>query len=260
MTPDGMYTAQLQAGMGLVGETTALLDLWSPGMSALSLQETALRSGHFPTMTARRLRNIVKECFAPRYLVRGGAPARHLKTLMPSVGKVDLAQLLLLFTCRANPILGDFIRQIYWPRYAASYASIANSEAQSFVSSAIQEGKTGKPWSATVIRSIAGRLTGCCADYGMLERGIRKERRILPFRISPVTATYLAYDLHFDGVGDGALPAHTDWQLFGLAREDVIDELKRLSLRGLFIIQAAGEVVRISWKQPNMEAVCDVIA
>ena len=79
------------------------------------------------------------------------------------------------------------------------------------------------------------------------------------FRISPITAAYLAYDLHFEGVSDGSLAAHADWQLFGMTREDVIDELKKLSLRGLFIIQAAGEVVRISWKQPTMEAACNVI-
>jgi len=48
--------------------------------------------------------------------------------------------------------------------------------------------------------------------------------------------------------------------LFGLAREDVLDELKKLSLKGHLIVQAAGDAVRISWKQPNMEALCDVLS
>ena len=65
------YTSQLGAGLGLVNETKTLLDLWSPGMSANQLHEAALESGRFPTVTARRLRNIVVECFAPRYLVAG---------------------------------------------------------------------------------------------------------------------------------------------------------------------------------------------
>jgi hypothetical protein len=40
----------------------------------------------------------------------------------------------------------------------------------------------------------------------------------------------------------------------------VLEELKRLSLKGMLIVQAAGDVIRISWKQPNMEALCDVLA
>jgi hypothetical protein len=83
---------------------------------------------------------------------------------------------------------------------------------------------------------------------------------MLPYRISPSVAAYLAHELHFRGISDNALLAHEDWQLFGLAREDVLNEVKRLSLMGLLIVQAAGDVIRISWKQPNMETLCDVIA
>ena len=70
------YTSQLGAGLGLANETKTLLDLWSPGMSANQLREAALESGRFPTVTARRLRNIVVECFAPP-LPRGGRWACH---------------------------------------------------------------------------------------------------------------------------------------------------------------------------------------
>lgn len=39
----------------------------------------------------------------------------------------------------------------------------------------------------------------------MLERGLRSNRRILPFRIAAPVAAYLAYELHHSGVGDNAL-------------------------------------------------------
>ena len=109
---DKPYTTQLQAGLGLVTETKTLLDLWTPGMSANQLHRIALDSGRFPSVTARRLRNIVVECFAPRYLVAGGTPAKHLKRLGADFHGSDLAQLMLLFTSRANPILERF----YSPR------------------------------------------------------------------------------------------------------------------------------------------------
>jgi hypothetical protein len=260
VTKSKPYTTQLQAGLGLVNETKTLLDLWVTGVSANQLHQVALESGRFPNVTARRLRNIVVECFAPRYLVAGGTPAAHLKRLATAISTADLTQLLLVFTSRANPILGDFVRQVYWARYAGGYTHVTNDDARAFVERGIDDGKTVKHWSETTVRRVSAYLTGCCADYGMLERGLRSSRSILPFRISPTVAAYLAYELHLAGIGDNALLAHEDWQLFGLAREDVLEEIKRLSLKGLLIVQVAGDVIRISWKQPDMEALCDVLA
>lgn len=67
MAQIAQYTAKLQAGLGLVAETKLLLRIWDPGMTASTLYKEALASGQFPNVTARRLRNIVVECFAPRY-------------------------------------------------------------------------------------------------------------------------------------------------------------------------------------------------
>ena len=259
MAKPASYTTQLQAGLGLVDETKTLLDLWSHGMSSTGLYQVALESGRFPTITARRLRNIVTECFAPRYLTAQGTPAAHLKHLVSKLPPADLTQLMLIFTSRANPIFGDFIRDVYWARYAGGYTQVTNDDARAFVERAIDDGKTSKRWSETTVRRMSAYLTGCCADYGMLERGLRSSRRIVPFRISPTAAAYLAYELHFSEVGDNALLSHEEWQLFGLEREDVVEELKRLSLTGSLIFQAAGDVIRISWKKNNMEAVCDAL-
>ena len=60
-------------------------------------------------------------------------------------------------------------------------------------------------------------------------------------------------------MGDNAVLMHEDWQLYGLDREDVLAEIKRLSLKGLLLVQVAGDAVRISWKYPNMEVLCDVL-
>lgn len=258
--PTKSYTTQLQAGLGLVDETKTLLELWTPGTTAIRLYERALESGRFPTVAARRLRNIVLECFAPRYLTDGGVAASHLKRLVGRIATNDLTQLLLVFTSRANPILGDFVRQVYWARYAGGYTQVTSDDARAFVERGIDDGRTLKRWSETTVRRVSAYLTGCCADYGLLERGLRSSRRILPMRMSPVAAAYLAYELHLSGVGDNALLAHADWKLFGLEREDVLEEIKRLSLKGWLIVQAAGDTIRISWKYQDMEALCDVLA
>jgi Putative inner membrane protein (DUF1819) len=241
--------------------------MWQPAMDPASLYQAALHSGCFPNVSARRLRNIVVECFAPRYLVQHGLPAIHLKKLEHAFTFQELGQLLFLYTCRANLILADFVRLVYWDRYAAGHEVINNRDtnafnrgANAFVAQAVRDGKTQRPWSERMIKNVASYLTGCCADYGLLEKGPKSERKILPFRLESRVAAYLAYDLYCAGLGDNSVIGHEDWALFGLDRNDVRDEFKRLSLQGYLIVQSAGEVTRISWHYTSMEELTDVIA
>jgi hypothetical protein len=253
------YTTQLGAGLGLIAETSALLELWQPPMDSSALYQVALQSGRFPNVSARRLRNIIMECFAPRYLIHKGRPAVHLKKLEHAFTAQELSQLFFLYTCRAHLILTDFVRQVYWHRYAAGYEAISNKDANAFVAQAVRDGKTQKLWSDNMIDRVASYLTGCCADYGLLEEGQKSERKILPFRLESRVAAYLAYDLHGAGLGDNSIMGHEDWALFGLDRNDVRLEFKRLSLQGYVIIQSAGEVTRIGWHYSSLEELTDVI-
>lgn len=245
---DKLYTAQLQAGLGMIPETRILLELWEDGMDSGTLNKAALNSGRFPGVSARRLHNLVTECFTPRYLVDDAAPARLLKALGPALSSRESEQLMFLFTCRAHSILADFVRQVYWPTYAAGRPVLGNDEARVFITRANQQGKTTTPWSDSTIVHVTRYVTGCCADFGLLERGARSVRRILPYRIEPRVVPILAYDLHFAGLGDNHVTMDPDWSLFGLDPADVLAELKRLALKGLIIVQAAGNAVHIGWQ------------
>lgn len=254
------YTTKLQAGLGMIDETRSLLELWNEGIEPAALSQRALESGRFPNMSARRVRNLVIECFAPRYITAPQCPAGLLKALSDVLSLREFEQLLFVYTCRANPILADFIREVYWPMYSAGRETISNDDARKFVVEANHDGKTSAPWSQTTIRRVSSYLTGSCADFGLLESGSKSVRKILPFRIESRAVIVLAYDLHFAGNGDNKILAHPDWELFGLSREDVLAELKRLSLKGLFIIQTAGGVTRIGWQCKNFEELVDVVA
>jgi len=260
MKNNKLYTTQLQAGLGVLDETRILLDLWQPGMKVPNLFQTALDSGYFPNVTARRLRNIVAECFAPRYLVSKDYPAVLLKSLINNVSSTVLSQMLFLFTARANVILVDFVKMVYWPKYSGSHDTISNDEARDFVIQTNQHGKTTRPWSESTIKCVSTYLTGCCADFGLLETGRKSVRRITPYRVEQKTIALLAYDLHFSGLGDNSVIAHPDWELFGLQKEDLRDEMKRLSLKGFFIIQTAGDIIRIGWNYKNWEELVNVIS
>ena len=255
-----MYTTQLQAGLGLVHETRLLLDIWQIGITATDLKIEALRSGQFPNVSARRLRNVVIECFAPRYLVQEGAPATFLKKLSASLSTQEVTQLFFLYTSRANLILADFVRKVYWEKYAAGGDLVAKEDVKAFIRRGIDDGKTVKRWAENTITRVSNYLIGCCADYGLLGKRTLKGRHIVPFRIEPKVTAYITHDLHFSGLGDNAVTGSPDWQLFGMTRSDVREELKRLSLKGYFVHQSAGEVTHISWKYKSMEEFVDVLA
>lgn len=259
MSQQRYYTTQLQAGLGLLEETRQLLQVYQPGMSASQLYEAALASGRFPLVTARRLRNIVAECFAPRYM-RDPYVAARLKSLVDRFTTAELNQLLFIYTARANLVLADFVREVYWARYSAGRNDLQLEDARTFVANSVREGKTQKPWSETTIKRISSYLMGCCADYGLLTTTGRNQRSIAAYRILPKVAAYLAYDLKFSGLGDNQIVSSSDWDLFGLERTDVRDQLKRLSLQGLLIFQAASDVVHIGWTYKSMEELIDVIA
>ncbi|MBL7230765.1 MAG: DUF1819 family protein [Pseudomonas sp.] len=259
MSQQHYYTTQLQAGLGLLEETRQLLQVYQPGMTASQLYEAALASGRFPLVTARRLRNIVAECFAPRYM-RDPYVAARLKSLVDRFTTAELNQLLFIYTARANLVLADFVREVYWARYSAGRNDIQLEDARTFVANSVREGKTQKPWSETTIKRISSYLMGCCADYGLLTTTGRNQRSIAAYRILPKVAAYLAYDLKFSGLGDNQIVSSSDWDLFGLERTDVRDQLKRLSLQGLLIFQAASDVVHIGWTYKSMEELIDVIA
>jgi hypothetical protein len=259
MIENTYYTTQLQAGLGLIEETQSLLSEWQFGMSTQELFQKALASGIFSNITARRLRNIIAECFAPRYLNPKLQPATWLRQLSQSNKASSLNQLFFIYTARANLIFRDFMTELYWERYAAGYTELRNEDSKEFVYRATNDGKTKKLWSDTTIKRLSSYLLSLCVDYNLLKPLTRTTRQITPVRLEPCVVIILAYDLHLQGITDNNLINHEDWLLFGMQPEDVREELKALSIHKLWIMQAAADVVSISWLCENMEKVIDVI-
>jgi hypothetical protein len=228
-------------------------------MTGTELFKVALESGKFPNISARRLKNLILEGFAPRYLIQDDKPAIYIKSLQNNSSNKELSQILYLYTCRRNRIFYDFVNEIYWKAYSSGQESISIDQARNFVINANQDGKTSKPWGASMIQRVPVYLVGTCADFGLVEKKKSAVRKILPFRIETSTVLYLVYDLHFSGFSDIGILNHTDWGLFGLNRYDVLDELKLLSLKNWFIVQSAGDIIKISWQYRNMEDLIDAI-
>jgi hypothetical protein len=254
------YTTQLGAGLGMFDESQALLRLYQDGDSISALANRAIREGVFAQMTARRIQNLVKEMFAPRFLAGSVPAAKHLKLLLTkNLQSEDWNQIFLIHTARAQTILGDFIREVFWAQYAGGATHLSRQQAELFISRAMDAGITTKRWSETMARRVAEYLMGACSDFSLLDRQARRERRILPFVVRPKVALYLAHDLHFTPVSDASVVTSPDWGLFGLSPHDALAELRRVSQDGRMIVQSGADLVHISWSHRSMEEFCHAI-
>lgn len=253
------YNARLTAGLGMLEETQQLLGLWKEGLNGAALTAAALESGLFPGSSARSLKNMIGDAFASRYLTDRGAPAKLLKLVLAEDLSVVFRQMCFVFTCRSNRILADFVISVYWPAYAAGKELISNAESLEFVRRVNNEGLTTAVWTDSIQRRVASYLTGCCADFGLLEAGMKKERRILPFRVDSRTTAILAYAMHFVGLGDLAVINDESWSWFGCDQREVLSELQRWARKNLFVIQSGAELVRIDWTCKSMQEVIDGI-
>ena len=254
MVTEKNYTTQLQAGLGMISETMALLRLWEPGMIPAHLANRAVETGLFSRTTARRSRNLVAEMFAPRYLANEGTAASRIKYLLEQrFPHESLEQIFFLQTARVQQVFGDFVIEVYWPKYSAGADNLSKDDAEQFIHRALDTGRMQKRWSASSIKRVSGYLIGCCIDFGLLAKVGHTKRAIKRFSIRKDVALYLAYDLHFIGLSDMDVVQHPDWHLFGLEVQEVIGLVKNLGHDGHLLIQSMADLVQISWKYRTME-------
>ena len=255
------YSTELRKGRGAVAETLTLLGSWTPGMPSTALQALAVEQGIFGSSSAQRARDLVSVVFARRYLADGGEPATHLQYLLErGTDRAVLKQLMLVYTSRRNVMLRDFNAEVYWPAFAAGAAALSIDDADDFLKRAAADGRIARPWSEVMRKRIAGDLLSTLADFGLLEDLKRPIKPIRSYRLLPDTVLFLAHEIHFKGFSDNSILESPDWRLFGLAREDVVQQLDRVSRAGHYILQYSGDLLRISWRYQTMEECLDAIA
>ena len=250
---DALYTADLSKGQGQIPETMALLRCWEPGISVSAFKDKVLREGVIGRATALRVNDIVGRIFSVRFLADEGRPARWMKQLIELGGtERNLSQLFFLHAARGHAALRDFVAEVYWGRVMTGSDEITKQDMIDFIQASTNLGRIAPPWSESTVARMARYLGTCLGDFGLASKDRAGKRQILPFDIKPLTALYLAHDLHFSGFGDRAVLEHRDWALFGIGAMDVRRELERIG-SGHLIVQYSADVVTISWKHETME-------
>jgi BrxA len=254
------YTQALAKGGALLAETRILLQAWRPGEENAAFGERILREDLLGRATARRVLDIVR-VFTLRFLTPTDAPARCLQALVAGNAPRELySDLVFYYTALRDDLLRDFVVQRYWPAVREGRLTLSNHEVRSLILDAELDGRIRAPWSAEIKRDMAGRVMIALTEFGLLTEFKPAKREILPYRPADVTLAYLAYLLHGEGVTDASLAEQPAWTLFGLEPQDVWNRLDALAGDGWFIVQRAGQVVRITWTYSAMEEVVHALA
>jgi hypothetical protein len=170
-----------------------------------------------------------------------------------------LRQLMFLYTARHNAVLYDFLTQVYWRKATSTAGEVTKDDTRDFLERAVLCGQIQPRWSDSMMERVTRYLLGTLEDFQMIAGNRHGRRQTTSPVIMEQTVLFLAYNLHFRSVGDGEVPSHPDWALFGLSLAQVLSLLDSAAAKGHLHIQNAGQVIRIEWKYSDMNHVIHAI-
>lgn len=244
------YNSNLLKGTGLIQEMLVLIEEYNQSESAQDFQKRVLEEGLLSKSTDNRTIDVVRNIFRTRFLNQKLDVTAYIKSMRNEYVSMEvITQLFLIYTCRANPILGDFISEIYYSHTKNGKSKISAEDPKIFIRAAIGDGRIQTSWSSSTIEKVSEHINACLIDFGLVD----KSKQILPFRAIDLTVNYLLHELHFQGYSEMEILHHRDWQIFDLDSSSLVSIAERISFRGTFIFQFSGEILKIGWNYDNME-------
>lgn len=243
------YNSNLLKGTGLIQEMLILMDSYDKTEPFKEFQNRVVKDDLLSKSTENRVIDIVRNIFKDRFLGYDIDVPGILKDMREEyVGMSVLSQIYLLYTCRANKLLVDFILEVYYEKFNSGSYVLKASDPKDFIKQVLSDGRISSSWSDSTISKVSEHIIATLIDFELIERN----KTLINFRVLDLTANYLAHELHFRGVSDNNIWTHQDWKIFGLNANAVIKIFERLSNQGTFIMQFSGELLSISWKNKSM--------
>ncbi len=245
-------TAQFAQGASLINETLVLLPAYQEGMTRRQFSKHVIENGLMPSCTERRITNVVEEVFFKRFVERNPALPKWLATIRErGLLLEEFRQILMVYCARDMALYYNFITDVLNPLRQQGCDSMDKSYAIDYLVKLQEEGKIY--WKETVHKKISSSLNTALKNFDQ----VSSKGKILEYRPSDFTFLYFLHELHFSVLSDSAIVKDTDWQLFGMTREDVISRIMDLNIKGGYIAQYSGDLITISWKYKTMEEFID---
>lgn len=245
---DTQYNYKLGKGCGLIEETLSLLAIYQDGMTKDTLAEFVHDSNALSKCTDIRSRDIIKQVFYPRFMLRNPKvpmwlkEIRHRGLMLP-----QFKQLLMIYCARENAIMYDYLVNCFNSLKLDGATKVDVEGIKRFVNNIVNSGLAD--WGETTCIRQVRNIKGVLMDFDMMD----KRGNILPYEASNFTILYLMHELHFAGLSDVAIWNHEDWQLFGLDKYQLQERIMDQNIRGGYIAQCTGDLMTISWNYNTME-------
>lgn len=251
-----VYNSDLLKGTGLIQEIMVLIDIFKKGMTKDELISQVLELNPLAKEHENRTKDIVNRAFQNRFLKEGESTVLEMQQLRSGYVSLEIiSQIIFIYTCRANLILFDFVKEVFQPLAQSRTLMMPDKAPLNFIEGAIRDGRIPKKWAYSTKQKVSEHITACLIDFKLIDRS----KRVLPYFIDDLTANYWIHKQHFAGVSDSAILFLDEWNLFGLNQQDVAGILNRLSLSGHFVVQHSGELTKIAWKNQSMNEFIDGI-
>jgi hypothetical protein len=119
---------------------------------------------------------------------------------------------LLLHTARQDRLLYDFVQQVVVPRWYAGVYKIIRSDVQGFLDKAQEEHAEILGWSYTTRERLSNSVLTVLRDCRLLKGEANKH--IVAPHIPMQVAHHLVHLLLAEGIAEGDMARHPDWQLW----------------------------------------------
>ena len=253
------YTTNVQKGGALIRECRMLLLEWLPAESIDQFLERVSAHNVLGKLSRRRVRDIVKRIFIPRFngtRTPGAAPVRRLLESGAAPEVVD--RIFYYHAALADDLLYDFAGDFLNRKRSEGGYEVTVAEAEEFLLRLQRSGQLERPWSPATRTKVARGLLAACRDFHLLAGAARK--RLAPVALPMEVSVYVAYHLK-ETVGSASrIIAHPDWRLFFLNPRDVEQMFLGAHQEDWLKYNAAGGVVRVDWHFSNLMEAVDALA
>lgn len=239
----------------MIRECRILLQEWLPGESSDQFLDRVTGQNVLGKLSRRRVRDIVKRIFIPRFNEAKTPGTMPVLRLLKSGAALDVMDRILYYhAALADDLLYEFAGEFLYRKHSGGGYGITISETNEFLLSMQRSGQLEHPWSPSTRIKVARGLLAACRDFHLLQGAARKRLApvVMPFEVFIYVAHYLK-----EKVGSASrIIEHPDWSLFLLNHREIEQMFLRAHQEDWLKYNAAGGVVRIDWHLPNlMEAV-----
>ncbi|MBI4586095.1 MAG: DUF1819 family protein [Planctomycetes bacterium] len=252
-----LYSSQIIKAGALLEDTSIFLSLWRKDL----FMEENLRRFRQENLLGKGSRARVDEmlvAFRKRYLVSEDLIQSLSSLLKQSFRTKGLDKILYYYTLHADLLLQDVVLDYVLPAYKSGKMEMTVDGLQGQLSSYVREGKTAGIWSEPTLRRIARGILSTLRDFGLLKGRVKKS--IAPPYLPTGAFSFIAFDLHFQGLsGQGLLNAR-EWSFFLLDKRSVERSFFEAHQRHFLEFQAAGSMVRIHFPAASRKEYANVLA